>query len=191
MDFLENIRLDNVEIYNINTSQWSQTDRLPMACCTLSGVVSKDVVYLVGGHDNKQRQNKTFAASIDELISNAVPVTKPSEEQSANASLKCASAWNEVVNTPAYRSPVVCVSDTVLAMGGARSSDLSEWQPVKDIYAYSTSMNSWIHVGELPTPVGAMTLAALSPTEFLVIGGVNEDKTKLRTVYKGSLNITM
>ena len=186
-----NSALDTVEIYNINMSQWSQTDKLPIACYLLSGVVSKDMVYLVGGGDIKQRHNKTLTASINKLLSNAVPVTQPNEEQRANASQECDSAWNEVANTPAYRTSAVTVSGMVLAMGGVRSYDLSEYQPAKGIYAYSTSMNSWIQIGDLPAPVAGMAIAALSPTEFLVIGGMNEYNARLKTVYKGSLNITI
>ena len=191
MKYPENSTLDTVEIYNINTSQWSQTDKLPIACCQLSGVVSKDMVYLVGGRDDKQRQNRTLTASINELLSNAIPVTQPNEEQRANASQECDSAWNEVANTPDYFPSTVTVSGMVLAMGGDRSYDLSEYQPVKGIYAYSTSMNSWIQIGDLPAPVACMAIAALSPIEFIVIGGVNEVKTRLNTAYKGSLNITI
>ena len=191
MKFPGNSTLNTVEIYNINTSQWNQTDKLPIACCLLSGVVSKDTVYLVGGQDDKHRQNKTLIASVNELLSNAIPVTQPNEEQRANASQECDSAWNEVANTPAYHSFAVSVSDMVLAMGGVRSCNFSEYQPVKGIYAYSRSMNSWVQIGDLPAPVGATAVAALSPTEFVVIGGVNEDRTTSKTVYKGNLNITM
>ena len=191
MKYPEDSTLDTVEIYNINTSQWSQTDKLPIDCYVLSGVVIKDMVYLVGGQDIKQRHNKTLIASVNELLSNAIPVTQPNEEQRANASQECDSAWNEVANTPAYRTSAVTVSGMVLAMGGDRSYDLSEYQPVKGIYAYSTSMNSWIQIGDLQAPVTCMAVAALSPTEFVVIGGVNEYKTRLKTVHKGSLNITI
>ena len=183
-----NVILDTVEIYNINTSQWNRTDKLPIACFNASGVVSKNLVYLVGGMDNGHRHNKTFVASIDELLSNAVPVTQSNGERSAP---KCDSAWNEVANTPAYCPSAVAVSDMVLAMGGFRCADLSEYRPVKGIYAYSTSMNSWIQIGVLPAPVACMAIAALSPTEFIVIGGANEDRTISKTVYKGNLNITI
>ena len=185
--------LDTVEIYNLSTSQWSQTDKLPIACCLLSGVVCKDMVYLVGGGDGKQRHNKTLISSMNELLSNAIPVTHPNEEQSANASQKCDSAWSEVANTPAYRTSAVTVliSDTVLAMGGYRNYELSEYQTVKGIYSYSTSMNSWIQIGELPVTVGGMAVVVLSPTEFLFVGGINKDKASSKTVYKGNLNITI
>ena len=189
MNYLENSTLDTVEIYNINTSQWSQTDKLPIACHLLSGVVSEDMVYLVGGRDDEQRQNRTLTASINELFYHAV--TQPNEEQIANASQECDSAWNEVANTPAHRSFAVIVSGMVLAMGGVRSYDFSEYQPVKGIYAYSTSMNSWIQIGDLPAPVAGMAIAALSPTKFVVIGGLNEDRTISKTVYKGNFNITI
>ena len=186
-----NSTLDTVEIYNINTSQWSQTNKLPIACFLLSGVVSKDMVYLVGGRDDEQRQNRTLTASINELLSNAIPVTQPNEEQRANASQECDSAWNEVANTPDYWPSAVAVSDMVLAMGGVRSYDLSTYQPVKGIYAYSTSMNSWVQIGDLPAPVAGMAIAALPPTEFIVIGSLKEVEAHSKTVYKGNLNITI
>ena len=191
MKYPENSMLDTVEIYNINTSQWSQTDKLPIACYLLSGVVNKDMVYLVGGEDGEQRQNKILTASVNELLSNAIPVTQPNEEHRTNASQECDSAWNEVASTPAYCPSAVTVSGMVLAMGGVRSYDFSENQSVKGIYAYSTSMNSWIQIGDLPAPVGCMAIAALSLTKFVVIGGLNEDRTSSKTVYKGNLNITI
>ena len=49
---------DTVEIYNINTSQWSSTDRLPQACTDLNGVVHNNTGYLMGGWDGEMLLNK-------------------------------------------------------------------------------------------------------------------------------------
>ncbi len=52
---------------------------------------------------------------------------------------------------------------------------------------YSTGTNSWIYIGDLPTPGLAKTTAAvLSLAEILVIGGW-DGKNMSSTVYKISL----
>ncbi len=59
---------DIVEIYNISTSQWSETERLPYACTGLRGIVYNNTVYLMGGSDGN-RLNKVYASQVDKLIS--------------------------------------------------------------------------------------------------------------------------
>ena len=78
------------------------------------------------------------------------------------------------------------MSDMVIALGGAVSADTSERQRVKDIHAYSPSMNTWIHVGELPVALSGACVVAISPVEFLVIGGGEDGAIQTtKTIYKG------
>ena len=78
----------------------------------------------------------------------------------------------------------------VLAIGGVQSSDPSSEQ-TKSVYAYSPSMDSWFHIGDLPTTVYGATISSLSPTEFIVIGGLDENKKRISTVHKVTLQITI
>ena len=71
--------------------------------------------------------------------------------------------------------------DVALAVGGVNII------PIQAIHAYSSSMNSWVYIGDLPSPIAYPTTVSLSPTEFLVIGGRDKDWEKLSTVYKATI----
>ena len=45
-------------------------------------------------------------------------------------------------------------------------------------------MNSWLYIGDFPSPVIFPATVALSPTECLVIGGVDKTGEYISTVYK-------
>ena len=160
---------DNVEIYNISTSQWSETDRLPYACYDHRGIVYNNTVYLMGGFDGKNL-NKVCAAQVNKLIS-----TDRQDDGSAN---KADSVWNTISNTPSYRPSPVTISDTLFAAGGADSGKATQ-----RIYAYLSSMDSWLYVGNLPSPIAFAATVSLSPSECLMIGGGNKGG-KQSTVYK-------
>ena len=172
-----------VEIFSTIVGQWSQVDGLPIPCVHLSGGVSNDTVYMVGGADSVGRLKKTFVTSLDKLLAKtfSTPMTRDPSTKS-----KHEPAWSEATSTPAYWPSGLIISGMVLALGGAVSADFSDKQRVKDIYAYSPSMNSWIHVGELPVALSGACVVAISPVEFLVIGGIEDGgRTCTTTVYKG------
>ena len=182
-------RTDTVEIYNINTSQWSSTDRLPQACADLRGVVHNNTGYLMGGFDGETLFNKIYTVSIDELISNAVSVDQPNDDiNSIDNAPESDLIWKVVANTPDYVPSTVVISGMVLAIGGRESS---LYEVTKAIYAYSQSMDSWIYIGDLPTPVENAAISTLSPTKFIVIGGADEDIESISTVYKVTLQTTI
>ena len=162
--------IDSVEIYNISTSQWSETDRLPYAYAFQRGIVYNNTVYLMGGFDGNDL-NKVLAAQVDRLIS--------ADRQDDGSANKADSVWNTISNTPFYRPSPVTISDTLFAVGGVDS----EREATQRIYAYSSSMDSWLYVGDLPSPVVHAATVSLSPTECLVIGGRNNDK-RISTVLK-------
>ncbi len=160
---------DNVEIYNISTSQWSETDRLPYACCGQRGIVYNNTVYLMGGYNGKNL-NKVCAAQVYKLIS--------ADRQDDGSANKADSVWNTMSNTPSYRPSPVTISDAFFAVGGLDS----EGKATQRIYAYSSSMDSWLYVGDLPSPVAGAATVSLSPTACFVIGGWNNGRQS--TAYK-------
>ena len=160
---------DNVEIYNISTSQWSETDRLPYACYDQRGIVCNNTVYLMGGYDDNPL-NKVCAAQVDKLIS--------ADRQDDGSANKADSIWNTISNTPFYFPSPVTISDTLFAVGGLDS------EATQRIYAYSSSMDSWLYVGDLPSPIAYAATVSLSPSECLMIGGFNKEREIQSTVYK-------
>ena len=169
---------DNVAIYNISTSQWSETDRLPYACYNQRGTVYNNTVYLMGGYGGKIL-NKVFAAQVDKLIS--------ADRQDDGSANKADSVWNTISNTPSDRPSPVTISDTLFAIGGMDSG----YKANQRIYAYSSSMDSWLYIGDLPSPMAGTATVSLSPTECLMIGGWNNNKENQSTVYKIRTAITI
>ena len=167
---------DNVEIYNISTSQWSETDRLPYACYDQRGIVYNNTVYLMGGYDDNYI-NKVCAAQVNKLIS--------ADRQDDGSANKADSVWNTISNTPSYQPSPVTISDTLFAVSGKHS------EATQRIYAYSSSMDSWLYVGDLPSPIAYPATVSLSPTECLMIGGLNNDAEKQSIVYKISITATI
>ena len=169
---------DNVEIYNISTSQWSETDRLPYACRDQRGIVYNNTVCLMGGFDGNNL-NKVCTAQVDKLIS--------ADRQDDGSSNKADSVWNTISNTLSYRPSPVTISDTLFVVGGLDS----EREATQRIYAYSSSMDSWLYVGDLPSPIAGAATVSLSPTQCpYMIGGSNKGK-RLSTVYKISITATI
>ncbi len=161
---------DIVEIYNISTSQWSETDELPYACYDQRGIVYNNTVYLMGGFDGENLNKVVCAAQVDKLIS--------ADRQDDGSANKADSVWNTISNTPSYCPSPVTISDTLFAVGGVDS----EGEVTQRIYAYSSSMDSWLYVGDLPSPIASAATVSLSPTQCLMIGGLNNGKQS--TVYK-------
>ena len=162
---------DNVAIYNISTSQWSETDRLPYACYNQRGIVYNNTVYLIGGYGGNSLK-KVFAAQVDKLIS--------ADRQDDGSANKADSLWNTISNTPSDRPSPVTIFDTLFAIGGMDSG----YKANQRIYVYSSSMDSWLYVGDLPSPMAGTAPVSLSPTECLMIGGWNNNEENQSTVYK-------
>ena len=170
-----------VEIFSTSTSQWSKVDSLPIACACQTGGVSNGMVYLIGGISTN-RLGKSFVAPLDKLLSRTS--NTPNQDPSTQSEDK--SSWSEAADTPTYNPSALVMSDMVIAVGGAVSADTSKKQRVKDVHAYSPSMNAWIRVGELPVALTGACVVAISPVEFLVINGVEDGAIQaIKTVYKG------
>ncbi len=163
---------DNVEIYNIIDSQWSETDGLPYACYDHLGIVYNNTVYLMWGFDGPNLK-KVCAAQVDKLIS--------ADRQDDGSANKVDSVWNTISDTPSYRPSPVTISNTLFAVGG---EDSKEGKATQRIYAYSSSMDSWLYVGDLPSPIASAATVSLSPTQCLMIGGWNNEREIQRNVYR-------
>ena len=171
-----------VEIFKPDTSQWYTTDYLPMACCQLSLVAIGNTCYALGGY-NGSYLNQALYASVDDLLGNAVPANQtPHSGSSATQS-----AWKTWPDTPTYHPAVAVLAGNLLTVGGGKiPNGLSD---MKQIYMYSPSTNSWIYICDLPAPRSIATVAVLSSTEILVIGGFCG--TTVNTVYKGILHLKL
>lgn len=176
--------LDAVEIFNFGLSQWYRTNPLPRPCSELSLVATSDACYALGGYQYPFRLNQALYATVDDLLRNAVPAHHRTTHTDKNDTLS--SAWKILPDTPTYRPAAGILAGSLLAIGGGEAS-ISEADR-RGVYMFSPSKNSWIYVGDLPAPRSRTTVAMLSSTEILVIGGI-EYGERVSSVYKGTLQI--
>lgn len=168
-----------VEIYRPGTSQWYTTGSIQRACSTSSAVCIGSTCYVLGGGSDPQRLNQALYASIDDLLSNAIPVSADVHATATNGS---SDIWKSLPNTPTYQPVAATLNDNLYTIGGLDRADGAVAQ--KAIYMYDATSNKWIHADDLPSPLVGTNAAMLSLTEILVIGGWNGNRVK--TVYKGT-----
>ena len=173
---------DAVEIFKADKSQWYRTDRLPTACQDISLVVISNTCYALGGY-NGHRLNQALYASIDDLLCNAVPAHQTTHSGSSDT----LSAWKALANTPTDAPVAAVLAGNLLAIGGKETSEGGADK--KEVYMFSPSTNSWIYISDLPEPRSFTTVAVLSSTEILVIGGWCG--RIVSTTYKGTLQLKL
>ena len=174
---------DAVEIFKADTSQWYRTDRLPTACNNISPVVIGNTCYVLGGFKFPSHLNQAFHASVDDLLRNAVPANQTTHSGSSDT----LSAWKTIVNTPTYRPAAAMLAGNLLAIGGKETA--GGGADKKEVYMFSPSTNSWIYISDLPKPRSFTSVAVLSSTNTIVIGG--RCGGKVSTAYKGTLQLKL
>ena len=95
---------DAVEIFQADTSKWYKADSLPRIYSYLSTVAIDNTCYALGESDGKQSdledttRPKALYASVDDLISNAVPANQTLQRNTGGAH----SVWKALSHTPSY-----------------------------------------------------------------------------------------
>ena len=146
----------------------------------ISVVAIGNTCYALGGYKGSYL-NQALYASVDDLLGNAVPANQTTHSGSSDTQ----SAWKTLPNTPTYGPAAAVLAGNLLAVGGGETSRGGASK--NKVYMYSPSTNSWIYISDLPKPQAMLTVAVLSSTEILVIGGYN--RGRVNTVYKGTLTL--
>ena len=172
-----------VEIFKPSPSQWYTTDPLPTPCCDICLIAtgSGGECYALGGYRHLLGLSQVLCASVDDLISNATPANQ-------TAIIDTQSLWKTLVDSPTNRPTASTLSGHLLAVGGTERS--VEGADMSTVHVYSPSTNLWLYVSDIPAPLSIPAVAALSPTEILVIGG-RYCGGRVNTVYKGILQLKL
>ena len=137
--------LSSVEVYN--SGQWTSGQSLPDACYDMKSVFHEDKWILIG---SVGQGTKVYCVSLQSLVSGT--------EQSP---------WETLPDVPFPYSATAVFGDHILSIGGGGYSN-----PTTSIYAYSPDTQSWIHVGDLPTPFRSTCAIVVPPGELIVLGGI-------------------
>ena len=167
---------DALEVFSAETSHWYRTDPLPTPCSSVALIDIGSTCYVLGGYKYLSRLNQVLYASIGDLFHNAVPTNQTTHNGSQ-------SAWNPLPNLPSNQPAAAVLSGSLIALGGKGASSVGN---KKEMYMYLPLNNSWIYFSDLPTPLFGTSVAVLSSTEILIIGGEGNEK-RLNNVYKGTL----
>ena len=197
--------VQSVEIFQVGERRWykTQINSLPKASYGLSIVSSgsDNKHYALGGTNDQGNLNQALYISTEDIH------YKPTEQDSSRSTSELeqsdlfsspqkliekgalddsCSQWKNMPDTPTYSPAASILGGSLIALGGYEANH--EGSKVQtSIMKYSHGTNSWIYIGDLPTPGLAKTTAAvLSFGEILVIGGW--DGTSMhKAVYKLSL----
>ena len=152
--------LSSVEVYN--NGQWTSGQSLPDPCYDMTSVFHGDKWILIGG---SEKRTKVYCVSLQSLVSGT--------EQSP---------WETLPDVPFPHSATAVFGGRILSIGGYDYPN-----DTSSIYAYSPDTQSWIHVGDLPTPLDS-TCAIVEPSgELMVIGISDEDGLLSQRIFRAFL----
>ena len=150
--------LSSVEVYN--NGQWTSGQSLPVACYDMNSVFHGDKWILIGGY---AQGSKVYCVSLQSLVSGT--------EQSP---------WETLPDVPFPYSAIAVFGGRILSIGGENYLN-----PTSSIYAYSPDTQSWIHVGDQPTPLRNTCAIVLPSGELIVIGGGSQSEQVFRVLGGG------
>ena len=182
----QNSYSNTVEIFKPGMSQWQETDPLPTACCKISTVSIGNTCYVLGGYKYPSNLKQVLCASVDDLLCNASSANVHTTHSMGSDRKDVPSAWKTLPDIPIYIPTAGVLAGNLIAIGGDKT--ISEGGAKTKAYVYSHSTDSWIFISDLPTQRSMTTVANLSSTEILVIGG-KYSGNNVKTVYKGTLSM--
>ena len=153
--------LTTVEVLDVKDGkQWLSVTQLPVPCFHKTSAIINDNWYIIT--DRKQ----VIYCSLPEICAQTV---------SESAAAKKLARWQRLADTPLERTTAIAVSNSLLTVGGCHANTAST-----AIHLYRTETNTWIKVGNLPTPRYFCSAIVLASGEFLVSGGQDQqDKLTL------------
>lgn len=167
-----------------DTFQWLKTSPLPKDCCRMSIVATDSTCYALGGLKHPAHLNQALYASVDDLLHKAVPAI----QNVTNDSNGTVSSWKTLPHTLCYSPAAAILAGRLVTIGGWEEATGGARR--KEVYAYSSAIESWVYIGDLPVPLARSIVATVSFDKLFVIGGYREGGN-VNTVYSGALTVDM
>ena len=168
----------DVEVYGSTTSQWYNTDPLPVPRGNMSSVIIHDILYLLGGKE-------CFRACLSSLILRAM---SPSPPLITRANY----LWKLLPPTPLKDCSLLCLNGSLVAVGGLVDGEESD-APVSEevsLSAYAFLDDAWVLTNiTLPAPQKGCCAAQFSSEEVIVVGGWGASECLLQDTHIGTLYI--
>ena len=127
----------------LKDGQWTTCPSIPISDGFMKSALHGDLWYII------LMSNKAFRVSLQSLISGTD-----------------SSPWETLPNVPKRYSAAAFFGGQLLSIGGENRG-----RPTTDIYALSSSTQSWEHVADLPIKMKQSSAVVLPTGELLVFGG--------------------
>ena len=148
--------LASVEVYD--GCKWRHVQSLPRAFSWIKSTLHEGNWYLVGG---TRQGREVYHTSPESLLA-----TTYSDEAEKT------SVWKKLPDAPLKKSILTVLLNYLIAIG------TEYWNSA--IHAYSPSIDSWVHVGDLPVNCYSTCTVVLSTGELLVVeSGLTSDSSHL------------
>ena len=141
-----------MEAMDTKTLVWSTVASLPHPYNRASTTICGDHLYMLGGHNDKDKTKSMLTCSLTELL------------QSSSSS----SVWHRVADAPAYLSTCAAVNGQLLAVGGCDEGH----KATATIHKYNQRTNTWEHISDMSTARYLCLVAVLPTNEMVAVGGV-------------------
>ena len=155
--------LNNVDVMNTETLQWSTASSLPFRVAFASVTIFQDHIYLLPDGIHKEPR-AVLACSMADLLQSC-------RSQSLGAKLKALTLrtiWHRVADLPVRSSSCATLCGQLLAVGG---SDESFQNHSTAIHQYNPATNSWKVISHMPTARSYSLVAVLPGNKLMVVGG--------------------
>lgn len=147
--------LNTVEMLDTTTLQWHTAKPLPKMLSGMTSSVRHDTWFLI--HEAKT----ALTVSLHSLISQA------------------SDPWKMLSPTPLDNSTAMHLRGALVAVGGKDSKGVHS----SAMYLYQPNNDTWVHIGDLSTPVISCTCTLLPTGELMMVGGGSEVAVHSRQVY--------
>ena len=163
-----------VEVFSNSAGQWHNSFPLPVPCCFMSSVIIGSTCYFLGGDGSDYRSSSNcFAASLPSLIESHCMGLRPN------------TVWECLPPTKLQLCAAASLDGSLVAIGGEDDNGAV----ASTVSMYNLRKNCWeTHcVGQLPSPRSCCTLAQVSESRIVVIGGWNENGERFCMVDVGNV----
>ena len=157
--------LTTVEVLNTETQQWHSAPDLPQPLCQSSLILCGDLVYLLGGYNNKLCTDvAVYSCSLNSLLSDK---WLGGRLFSALTQFSRGSPWKRVADLPVKASTTVILNSRLLTIGGLDTAN----KPIIAVHAYQPITDSWEIISHMTTPRSECLAAVLPNNQLMIVGG--------------------
>ena len=153
--------LSLVEVLNTTGSKvWSQVTSLPEPVRSLTTALCGNQLYFLGGIGRNGSTRSVFMCPVESI-----------KKACHSSRKKLVIVWQNVCDTPLFRSSCVVYNDELFAVCGRTST----YRPSSNIYCYDSSLDSWNLVDQQLPTARSLPIALTAKNKLVIIGGLVQD----------------